>query len=232
MNAIHDLGGMHGFGPVRPEAPGAPAFHAEWERRAFALTLAMGATGAWNLDQSRAMRESLPPLDYLRLGYYGIWFAALERLLLERGLVVGGELASGHVQAPGPRLPKRLAADAVAAVLARGAPTERPDSDAARVAPRFAAGEAVVTVNRHPTGHTRLPRYARGRRGTIEAVRGVHVLADAHALLPADEAPQWLYTVRFAATELWGPDTTADAVCVDCWESALRPAGQPAEPAR
>jgi nitrile hydratase beta subunit len=209
MNGPQDLGGAQGFGPLPLEVD-EPHFHAPWERRAFALTLAMGATGQWNLDQARAARESLPPAVYLSSGYYRIWFEALERLLEARGLG-----ASGSAVRPA----RVLRAADVPAVLARGGPTERPSTVPARYAP----GEAVRTCLMHPAGHTRLPRYIRGRPGRIEAVRGVHVFPDTHAA-GQGEQPCWLYTVRFEARDLWGPDTSASSVHVDCWEPYLEPA--------
>jgi len=91
MNGVHDLGGMHGFGPINPE-PDEPVFHHEWERRAFALTLAMGAYGAWNLDMSRYARERMEPAAYLRASYYERWLSGLERLLIEKGLLSEQEI--------------------------------------------------------------------------------------------------------------------------------------------
>lgn len=207
MNGPHDLGGAQGFGPIAPEA-GEPRFHDEWERRAFALTLAMGASGAWNLDQARSARESLPPALYLSSSYYQIWFEALERLLEARGLT--------RVQPGAPTPPRVLKAADVPAVLARGGPTERAPTREAR----FAVGDAVRARMMHPTGHTRLPRYLRGHVGQIEAVRGMHVYPDTHAA-GEGEQPCWLYTVRFEAKTLWGADTTAASVHVDCWEPYL-----------
>jgi nitrile hydratase len=214
VNGVHDMGGAQAFGPVVPEA-GEPQFHHAWERRVFALTLAMGASGAWNLDQSRAARESLPPAQYLASSYYAIWLEGLCRLMLERGLVTPDELRDGQVHAPPRALPRVLARDAVAQRLAQGAATERAVPRSAR----FQAGEAVRTRNLHPPSHTRLPRYCRGKRGTIAAVHGAHVFADAHA--QGSEDPQWLYTVRFEGRELWGTDTTAACVHVDCFEPYL-----------
>lgn len=215
MNGAHDLGGAHGFGPVIHE-PDEPVFHVHWERHAFALTIAMGATGAWPLDAARHARESLPPARYLSSSYYEIWLLGLQALLLERGLVTREELERGAMMQPPVAVARTLRADAVAAALARGSPTERP----ARAEARFAPGDAVRAVNRHPASHTRLPRYVRGHRGVIESAHGAHVFPDtlAHGL---GEQPHWLYTVRFDARELWGPDTTADSVCVDCWEPYL-----------
>lgn len=224
MNGVHDMGGMHGFGPVRLE-PGEPRFHAPWEARALGLTLALGATGAWNLDQTRHARESLPAARYLAASYYEIWILALERLLRERGLASADELAEGRPRAPARPLPRVLRAADVEAVLARGAPTARP----AAGAPRFAVGDRVRTRQRHPAGHTRVPRYARGRLGVVEHLHGAHVFAEAHAASPPgapfDEAPQWLYTVRFDGRELWGEEAEPDtSLSIDAWESTLEPA--------
>ncbi|MCC6194532.1 MAG: nitrile hydratase subunit beta [Burkholderiales bacterium] len=216
MNGVHDMGGMQGFGPVMPEAD-EPWFHEPWERRVFALTLAMGATGAWNLDQSRTARESLPPARYLASSYYRIWLEGVRKLLLARGLVTEAELADGHAHAAPAALARVLMEDEVAAVLARGSPTLR----AANAPARLRVGDAVRTRNLNPPSHTRLPRYCRDKPGTVIRVHGAHVFADAHA--HGREDPQWLYTVRFDAKDLWGPDTTADAVSVDCWEPYLEP---------
>jgi nitrile hydratase subunit beta len=218
MNGAQDLGGMQGFGPVRPEKDEAP-FHDEWERRAFALTLAMGATGSWNLDMGRAARESLPPAQYLSSTYFQIWFEAMVALMLERGLVTPDEVADGHAQVAPKPLPRRLDATSVAQAMARGGPTEREAPGPAR----FTVGERVRARLINPVTHTRLPRYVRGRVGTVVAVHGAHVLPDTNAL-GQGECPAWLYGLRFDARDLWGDDTTASAVHVDCWEPYLEPA--------
>ncbi len=215
MNGVHDMGGVMNFGPVVPER-NEPPFHHEWERRAFALTLAMGATGQWNLDQSRDARERTPPAHYLASSYYRIWIAGLERLLLERGLVTRDELSDGQARSAALPIANVLTADRVATVLARGASTQRERAEPAL----HRAGDVVRTRVVNPPTHTRLPRYCRGKRGTIVRVHGAHVFPDAN-VRGQGEAPQWLYTVRFDARELWGPDTTADAVFVDCWEPYL-----------
>jgi nitrile hydratase len=217
MNTVHDMGGMQNFGPVAPEAR-EPAFHHEWERRAFGLTLAMAGTRMWNLDQTRFARECIPPAVYLSSSYYKIWIEGLSRMMLERGLVTAEELADGRLRAPAVSVPNVLSADKVARALAHGHSTLRAEPAAAR----FAVGDAVRTANLHPRSHTRLPRYCRDKRGTVTMVHGAHVFADANAL-GHGEKPQWLYTVRFEAAELWGPDTTAAAVYVDCWEPYLSP---------
>ncbi len=208
-----DLGGEPGHGPVTPEAEG-DLFHAAWEPRALALTLAMGATGAWNIDMSRAARETQP--GYRELSYYELWIAGLRQLLSERGLLHDDELAAGRALHASPPLARVLKAADVAGVLAKGAPTER----AAAAPARFAAGQAVRAYAGPVPHHTRLPHYVRGKRGIVERVNGVHVFADAHAL-GLGEQPHWLYTVVFDAAELWGDATSASRVSVDAWEPYL-----------
>ena len=211
-----DLGGRTGFGAVQPE-PEGELFHADWEPRALALVLAMGATGSWNIDASRAVRETLP--HYLQLSYYRIWLTALERLMIERGQLFEDEIAQGRMlHAPAPVKRVLQAAD-VAAVLARGSPTERPAAAPAR----FAIGQAVRMRAGRVDHHTRLPGYVQGRRGTVERLHGAHVFADSNAQ-GAGEAPQWLYTVVFEEAELWGGAAQKLAVSVDAWESYLEAA--------
>jgi nitrile hydratase beta subunit len=219
MNGAHDLGGVHGFGRVEPE-PNEPVFHAEWERRAFAITVAMGATGEWNIDMSRFARENRSPADYLAKSYYELWLAGLEQLLAERRLVSAEELAAGRALGS-PRPVKRiLAADEVDRVLSRGTAVARE----ANAAARFKPGDRVRARNMHPSTHTRLPRYVRGHLGTIERVHGCHVFPDRNAS-GGDENPQWLYSVRFEARELWGAESDPKLkVSVDAWEPYLEPA--------
>jgi nitrile hydratase beta subunit len=210
-----DLGGRDGYGRVVPE-PEGELFHAAWEPRVLAITLAMGAAGAWNIDISRSARETLP--DYSKLSYYEIWFAALLRLLAERGLVTADEVDAARVLRPPLPVKRVLAAADVAATLARGSPTARP----ATGTPRFGVGQRVRTQREAPAHHTRLPGYARGKCGIVERLHGAHVFADAHAR-GLGEDPQWLYTIAFDGFELWGTpsDTT---VSIDAWEPYLEPA--------
>ena len=221
-----DLGGQPGHGRVVPEPEPeteseSELFHAPWEPRVLALTLAMGATGAWNIDMSRAARETLR--DYSNLSYYEIWFAALRKLLAERHLVEPAEADAGRALLPPRPLPRKLLAGAVAGVLARGAPTLRPAGAPAR----FALGQHVRTHAGAVPHHTRLPGYVRGKRGVIERVHGPHVFADAHAL-GLGEQPHWLYTVAFAGAELWPGEQRRGAagsltVSVEAWEPYLEP---------
>ncbi len=220
MNGAHDMGGVHGFGPVKPEA-NEPVFHAEWERRVFALSIASGRAGQWNIDMGRFARENRSPADYVSKSYFHLWLAGLETLLAERGLVSADEIEAGHSL----REPKKVAAilqhGSVETVFANGRPTERTITAPAR----FAVGDRVRARNINPTTHTRLPRYVRGRVGVIEQLRGSHVFPDTNSLGQGED-PQWLYTVRFDARDLWGADADPTVkVSVDAWEPYLEPAG-------
>ena len=214
MNGVHDMGGQQGFGPVVPEA-NEPPFHHAWEGRALGLVVAMGGARQWNIDQSRFSRESIPPATYLTSSYYKIWIEGLSRLLAERGLATREEMADGRLRAPPMKIPM-LSADDVRSAFSRSVPSLRPEPGPAR----FSVGDRVRTKNVHPRSHTRLPRYCRDKPGTIAKVHGPHVFPDANALGQGED-PQWLYSVRFEARDLWGLDTTACAVYVDLWEPYL-----------
>ena len=214
MNGPHDMGGFTRFGAVNPEV-NEPVFHAEWERRAFALSVAMGLTGEWNIDTSRHARESIDPLPYWSSSYYEVWTLGLIRLLAEAGLATAEEIAAGRSLGrtkPVPRVPKP---EDIPAILAKGGPAARPSNSAQG----FHIGDKVRGRNITSAGHIRLPRYARGRIGEIVLVHGTHVWPDSSAHGKGDD-PQWLYTVRFSAKELWGKDTR-DSVCIDLWEPYL-----------
>ena len=219
MNGIHDMGGVHGMGPIQYEK-NEPVFHARWEGRVFALRRAMAAWGQWNIDATRHEVELVPPAEYLRMSYYERQFAAFVELLVKRGLVARAEVESGE-PAPGSRKAvPALTTDKAAALVTNGAPASRD----VPVAARFQAGQHVRVRNIHPTGHTRLPRYARGKLGTIDRDHGVYVFPDSNAHF-LGEKPQHLYSVRFAARELWGEIAAPrDAVYLDMWDDYLEPA--------
>ena len=206
MNGVHDMGGMEGLGPLDID-PDEPLFHAPWEARVLALTLAVGAWGRWNIDASRHARERIPGPDYLAMTYYEKWMAGLLTLIEAAGLTDGDDV----------RVPALRAAD-VPAVLARGGPASR-DAPAPG---RFKPGDKVRARNLNPSGHTRLPRYVRGHVGLVERDHGVHVLPDTNAHF-AGECPEHLYGVRFTATELWGHEGPG-SVHLDLWDSYLDPA--------
>jgi nitrile hydratase beta subunit len=215
-NSIHDMGGMHGFGPVEPE-PNEPVFHAPWEGRVLAMQRATGVFGLWTIDAGRASLENLPPLNYLASSYYRRWFLGLERRLVAHGLVGEEEIAAGRSLRPGIRLNRKLTLDDAKDWRGPLASYERP----AAVPARFKAGESVRTRNINPTTHTRLPRYARDKTGTVEAIRGCHVFPDS-AAIGAGDNPQWLYTVVFSARELWGEEADPGvSVSIEAFEPYL-----------
>ena len=212
-----DLGGRTGFGPVVPE-PEGELFHAGWEPMVLGMTLAMGATRSWNIDMSRAARETQP--GYLRMSYYQIWLAGLEKLMADRGQVLPDEVDAGRMLHPPVPVTRVLAAPDVSAALAQGSPTLRPEA----APPRFGIGQRVRMHSQPAPHHTRLPGYARDKCGVIARLHGCHVFADAHAR-GLGENPQHLYTVVFTGQELWGADAAAGLqVSVDAWQPYLEPA--------
>lgn len=217
MNGVHDMGGMHGMGPIQPERD-EPVFHAQWEERVFALVRAMGAWGKWNIDASRHQRELIPPAEYLRMSYYEKWLAGLLELMVKKGLVTREEIATGRASPTTlPRATPALTAGKVAFFSAKGSPANR----ATRTSPLFQPGDIIRTRNINPVGHTRLPRYARAKLGVIDRIHGSFVFPDTNAAFQG-ENPQPLYSVRFSARELWGEQAgPRDCVYIDLWESYL-----------
>lgn len=215
MNGVHDMGGMQCFGAI-PIESNEPVFHESWEARLFAIRHALGAWGKWNIDASRYARELIPAADYLRMSYYERWLAGLEKQLLDVALVSAAELHSGMPDRAVPTVEPALRPEGLPRLLA-GAPSERRAVDA----PVYGIGDRVRARNVQPAGHTRLPRYVRGKLGAIVRLHGTHVLPDSNAH-GAGERPQPLYGVRFEAAELWGVTASRrDAVHLDLWESYL-----------
>jgi len=214
VNGVHDMGGMHGMGPIVHDS-NEPVFHAEWEGRAWGLQRAMGRWGRGRWGNTRYELERIPPADYLRMSYYERWFTVLVNRLLRGDLITAGELASGNLDParPQPTLPP--------------APTPTATGGAARldvrVSPAVKVGQRVRARNIHPEGHTRLPRYTRGKQGTVVRDNGVFALQDTDVNGQSlDRKPQHVYTVRFAARELWGAQASPrDSVHVDLWEDYL-----------
>ena len=206
MNGVHDMGGMHGFGPVDIERD-EPVFHQRWEGVVRAM---MARTNGryYNLDEFRHAVERMPSDEYLRAVYYERWLHAVETLLLEKGVITSTELTEGHATSPAPAATRDT--------------EPRPALEA-----RFQSGDRVRTRNIHPHGHTRLPRYARGRHGVVRKVYGPFRLPDANAH-GDHHAWQPCYAVEFAARELWGDDARpSDRMCIDLWESYLEPEEKP-----
>jgi len=219
MNGVHDMGGMHGMGAIDAEI-NEPVFHAPWEGRLFALRRAMGAWRRWNIDVSRHAVEMVPPAEYLRLSYYARQFEAFLEMLLNAGFVTRSEIQTGIAASGEVKATPALTIEQAAALIAKGVPTSRD----LPVAARFQVGQRVRARNMHPVGHTRLPRYARARSGTIHRDHGVFVFPDTNAHF-LGEKPQHVYSVRFGARELWGEQAAEqDAVYVDLWDDYLEPA--------
>ena len=223
MNGGHDLGGMHGFRPVEIERD-EPVFHHEWERRAFAIVLAAGFLGKWNIDQSRFAREQMPPAEYLATTYYEHWLFGLEKLLHDQGLVSRDEVAARLL---GRRGEARPVADARMLKVGDVEPAlrkSRASKADEEIAPRYRVGDRVITRNINPLGHTRLPRYARSKRGVVALDHGVWVFPDS-AGNGLGRKPQHCYSARFEARELWGDEATSrDAIYIDLWDDHLEPA--------
>ena len=218
MNGVHDMGGMDGFGKVEVE-PNEPPFHERWEGRVLALQRALGYAGAWHIDDSRFAQEALPPQTYLAASYYWRWALGMQKNLLERGFVTQDEIAAGRALRPGKPLPRKLTADVVQAGMTRNSFFRQQQGPA-----RFKPGDRVRTKNINPPTHTRLPRYARGKLGTVALIHGCHAYPDSVATGRGDD-PQWLYTVVFDASEIWGADADPTLkISIDAFEPYLDPA--------
>ncbi len=212
MNGIHDIGGMDGFGPVIREE-NEPVFHADWERRIYPLSLLTLRQLGVSADEFRHSIERMPPARYLTSSYYERWIAAVETLLLEHGVVTREEF-------------RAALGDEGAGAIAKPAEGPPATSGARSKAPRarFKRGDRVRARNLNPPGHTRLPRYARGKAGVVVRDWGVFVFPDTNAH-QAGARPQHCYAVEFDARELWGKPTSAkERVSVDLWEDYLESA--------
>ncbi|MDG2243470.1 MAG: nitrile hydratase subunit beta [Rhodospirillaceae bacterium] len=217
-NSVHDMGGMHGFGPI-PREDNEPIFHEEWEGRVLGLMMTTGAHLKGNIDNTRSQSEMLPPATYLSLAYYERWFLRLERVCKEKGLVSENDLAALWA---GQDIPKTLEAEPIGPddmrkMFAKGRSYNRQLD----TAPLFAVGDTVRAKNINPKGHTRLPRYARGKVGIVTEEHGGQIFPDTNATF-SGEVPERLYTVRFKATDLWSSEANSkDTVCIDLWEPYL-----------
>ena len=217
MNGIHDMGGMMCFGPVVREE-NEPVFHADWERRTFAMNIA--AAGVFGpVDRLRHANERMDPGHYINSDYYEHWLAGLEILAKEAGFTEE-EIATGVSNPPTPTTEPPPDGEVIAALMNNGFPANR---DSGRLEPNYSVGDRVRARNIHPPGHTRLPRYVRGREGVVDRIHGTHVFPDT-AAHHEGENPQPLYSVRFAARELWGPKASGnDVLRIDLWEDYLEP---------
>ena len=219
MNGIHDMGGMHGMGPIEVREDERP-FHAEWEARAWGLLRSVGAFGQGPRRNFRYEHEILPPAAYLQMQYYERFIKILVDRLLAAKVVTQAELDSGRADPAAPKLTPRVTPANIAAQLAQRRSLRRED---VQIKPAFKAGQRVRARNINPIGHTRLPRYMRGHRGTVLTDHGVFDVQDTNAegyTLP--NRPQHVYTVSFTARELWGDAANPrDTVQAEMWEEYL-----------
>jgi nitrile hydratase len=216
MNGVHDMGGQQGMGPVQYEKD-EPVFHASWEGRIYALNRAMRAWRKWNLDTDRHALETMSPLDYLRMSYYERWVSRLEAQLVNYGIATREELQSGKPAPGSTRATPMLTLATESRWLSRGIPSSHDPA----VRPLFRVGQRVRARNINPTGHTRLPRYARGKTGVIVRDHGVYAFPDTNAHFQGEKR-QHVYSVRFTARELWGNAASQrDSVHIDMWDDYL-----------
>jgi len=224
MNGVHDMGGMDGFGPVVREH-NEPVFHAEWEGRMYALAAAAMRVAQINNDEFRHAIERIPPARYLASSYYERWLAAVETLLVERRVATREEILAKQDAAIDPAL--------IANPVATQSPAPFKDKSGSKPPrARFAKGARVRARNLNPSGHTRLPRYARGKAGVIARDWGVFVFPDTNAHR-AGTKPQHCYSVAFDARELWGKSAKANGrerVYLDLWEDYLEPIAPKSRP--
>ena len=219
MIGVHDVGGMQGFGAISPEK-NEPVFHARWEGRVLALNVAMAAWGKFGVDNRRYVRELIPPAEQLAMSYYEKWYAGLIANMLDAHMITRAEIDSGRPSRGTQKATPVLTGDKVSAFWINGAPKSRNVA----LTPKFQVGQRVLARNINPPTHTRLPRYARGKYGTVERDHGVFVFPDTNALF-LGEKPQHVYSVRFAARELWGEQAKPkDTVIVAMWDDYLEPA--------
>lgn len=218
MQGGHDLGGKQGLGPINPEPESEePVFHSEWERRSFALTIATGMLGQWNIDQSRYARERQHPVDYLKHSYYENWYEGICKLLVEHELITDEELRSGDFsEALSANLRVPSQADAKK-ILSSGGPTVMNLNQE----PNFSIRQKVRVKRNYTAGHTRAPTYVQGCIGEVVLQHGGHVFPDAHA--DGEKKGEHLYAVRFLAAELWGSVSDKNEVIIDLWEPYLLP---------
>lgn len=221
MNGVHDMGGMTCYGPVQPEDD-EPVFHSDWERRVFAMNIASLAFFG-PIDRVRHAIERMDPLQYLATSYYEHWLAGMEIVAKDLGYLTDEELTSGKVAKTlnSPNTPPD--AEMVEKLARGGMLATREDIERK---PAFKIGDAVLARNVEIQGHTRLPRYVRGKQGTIEMLHGIHVFPDTVAH-DRGENPSPLYCLKFEAKELWGDNVARkDSVYIDLWEDYLQPLDQ------
>ncbi len=222
MNGVHDMGGMHGFGPI-PREENEPVFHAPWEGRIFGMLQALGPHRVHDPHGMRSALESIDPAQYLSASYYERWLLVTEKALVEKGFLSRAELDAKieHFRRQPETTPPERLDQALRDRMQRTVYRRRSSHKETGVTPRYKVGDPVTVLNVNPPGHTRLPRYVRGKRGVIARLHGIHDFQDTPPQ-GEDASPQPVYNVRFSAQELWGETAGArDSLYIDIWESRL-----------
>jgi nitrile hydratase beta subunit len=218
---VHDLGGAEGWGRAPAPESDEPVFGERWEARAFAIALLSMRLSGTNLDAFRHSMSRLDKADYFDDGYYGRWLHGAENLLYDSAIIAPGTVearaaritGSSDVEEPPAPTPSKPAY----------APTGPGSLRAVEAPRRFEVGQSVRALDVEPAGHTRLPRYVRGRVGSVVMVQPGQLLPDSHAHFQGENA-QWVYTVGFPSRGLFGPDAEEFDLNIDLYESYLEPA--------
>jgi len=219
MNNIHDMGGFTQFGPI-PRESDEPVFHADWERKVFAMNIASLAF-LGPVDRARHAVERMSTLEYLNSSYYERWLRGIEIMGKDLGYLTDEEIAAGkeinHKDMPHPPPDANM----IEGLARGGVPATREDG---RQNPVFNVGDRVRVKVLETKGHNRATNYVKGKVGVISKHNGSHILPDTHAHDLGENA-QPLYSVRFEAQTLWGKNVTRkDCVYIDLWEDYLEPA--------
>jgi len=220
MDTVADLGGHQEYGTVALDPPDDPPFHEDWERRAFAMALLSMRLSGTNLDAFRNALNRQHPIDYFAFGYYGRWLKGAENLLTDSAVIAPGAVEARARKLRGedveePPIPEPNKPDYKPTAAGSLRQVETP--------PKFAVGDRVRARDIHPTGHTRLVHYVRGRTGVVQIIQPPHLLPDTNAHFQG-ENPQHVYNVAFESSELWGPHAEPFTLSIDLYEDYLEPA--------
>ncbi|MBP1154148.1 MULTISPECIES: nitrile hydratase subunit beta [unclassified Paenibacillus] len=233
MNGIHDVGGMDGLGPVEWEE-NEPVFHRPWEGRLRAIhMLASKKHKFYHLDESRSTLERIHPVYYMGSSYYQLWLLRTESLLIQKGVLAEEELnermaqlspdytPQSHLQ-PYRTIRPMISPSDRKVVIDTTSGSKQPNES---IQPKFSPGTVVTAKMISPLGHTRIPRYVRGKQGVIDSIHGIFTLPDAKVHAGID-LYQTVYRVRFEAQHLWGKDASPkDKLYIELWEDYLEPGG-------
>ena len=218
MDGIHDIGGKQGYGPIEVDESEVP-FHHDWEAREWGISRTARVPGI-NIDWWRHCRELIMPEDYLGRPYFDSWAQTDFATYINAGLISLEEIKSGNVASD------QFKNDGSPPVLNRDQAIQVDHDSATRFDaevesdPLLTIGQKVITSSYGHSHHTRLPQYARGRRGTVHDYHGAHIFPDLSS--QGEKTWQHLYSIVFEGTELWAEDGRRNSkVYLDLWESYL-----------